>query len=525
MKRDLDENIKKFIRKLHRWVCWRNLAHRLLILLVFGAAAAAVLELIACFTPCYRVHLWAAAVLCAAATAAFVWSFLTRPTERKAALLLDATGLKERTVTALELLDDESPFAGMQKRDAWEHVADLRLRKVLPVKLSKKRIALLAAAVFAGFAAVMAPSSAKEEAADRRMAAMTVKEETQKLEELSEELKKEDLSEAELASYQEILEQIRQELGEVTTQEELDKALERSAYKLSEASEDTENKNVQDRMQELASAMGAQQRENADGSQQNEQLEKLAKEAESFLEELERSGKESALSQDDLEQLADQLKELAALSQDENLSAQLSEAASQAASGSISMSQLATAKAAVSELGSQAQAALAKANDSTDQNGQQSSDTGQSQNASANGSGQGSGDGDGNGNGTGNGSGNGSGNGNGSGSGNNNGSGNGTGGGWNYGGKTGSEGEIDLSKESLAVPNNTGEDGNLTGTAGEGASYTTKGGASVTWSGNSTSLDSVIASYSRQAMSKIEGSDYPSGLQDIVKSYFEQLNQ
>lgn len=77
----------------------------------------------------------------------------------------------------------------------------------------------------------------------------------------------------------------------------------------------------------------------------------------------------------------------------------------------------------------------------------------------------------------------------------------------------------------VSVPNGTSDDENLTGRKNEGTSYVTEGGDSLTWSGDSVEYGQVIGEYSKQALSEIQGSDYPAGVQDIVKSYFEQLNQ
>ena len=161
----------------------------------------------------------------------------------------------------------------------------------------------------------------------------------------------------------------------------------------------------------------------------------------------------------------------------------------------------------------QAQAVLAQGETNSGQSG-----NGASSNSNGNSSSQ-----SGNGNGNGNNSGNGNGNGNGSGNGSGSGSGSGTG--WNYGGKKGTEKETTYNGELVSVPNGVGEDDNLTGSAGDGTSYSSQGGPSLTWSGNSVAYEQVIGSYSDQAMSKIQGSNYPAGMQDIVKNYFEQLNQ
>ncbi len=77
----------------------------------------------------------------------------------------------------------------------------------------------------------------------------------------------------------------------------------------------------------------------------------------------------------------------------------------------------------------------------------------------------------------------------------------------------------------VMIPNKTGNDDNLTGSQGQGDSYLSQGGPSLTWSGESVDLSRVIGEYSNQALSQIGNSTLPAGKQDIVKSYFEQLNK
>ncbi len=257
---NLNRKIQKFIKKLHHWVCWRHLVKKLFLCLPFGLAAGACMELAAYFLPWYRVHIWAAGAVGLSMAVAVIWSLATRPDQKRAALDLDRTGLKERTVTALELLDDDGFFAQMQKADAWEHLSEVKARRQLPVVFSRKNCVILAGFLAALVICAAAPSPAKEEAKERYLIAQQVKEESEKIEETAEELEEKaeagELTEEENEKYQELLEQLRQELGEVTTAEELEKVLERAEYKIAEMAEKAENQSAREAMNQLAQALG-----------------------------------------------------------------------------------------------------------------------------------------------------------------------------------------------------------------------------------------------------------------------------
>ncbi len=56
-----------------------------------------------------------------------------------------------------------------------------------------------------------------------------------------------------------------------------------------------------------------------------------------------------------------------------------------------------------------------------------------------------------------------------------------------------------------------------------GNGVTQKGGEA--WSGTSVNYQQVVGDYSQNAYTKVESSNYPSGVQDIVKSYFQEINK
>ena len=154
---------------------------------------------------------------------------------------------------------------------------------------------------------------------------------------------------------------------------------------------------------------------------------------------------------------------------------------------------------------------------STQQSSENTGGSGESQNGnSQNGNGNGN---NGNGqNGNGNGSGNGNGNGNGTGSGNGNGSGSGSG----SGRGTGSS---DQSHDYVSVPNKVGNDSAANGSKGDSKDsdyYKAKNG--LAWEGDHVDLDSVVGDYTKNAYEGIANGKYPAGMEDVIRSYFENLN-
>ena len=165
-------------------------------------------------------------------------------------------------------------------------------------------------------------------------------------------------------------------------------------------------------------------------------------------------------------------------------------------------------------------------------NGQENGDGSGENSGEGNGSESGDGTGDGAGNGsengsgneTGNGTGNGNnGDGNGSGNGNGNGSGNGTGNGTGSGRGTGSSNHV---HDYVSIPNEIADDSSLTGNkTGDQASdyYRTQNGLS--WEGEHVDYNSVIGEYTDNAYEGIAKGRYPSGMEPVIRDYFENLNK
>ena len=179
-----DQNIRRFVGKLRFWIFFRNLLRNLSGFLLAGILTALVLELISCRIPWYEVHYWAGGAILISVLAAVLWQVIQYPSAEKAAEILDQTGLKERTLTALELIGNDGLFAVMQKSDTWEILSGLSVTKRLPVKWNRKQLALLLVSVLFFSVSIFLPSPAREQAAVRHEVEKIAEKEIEKIEKM-----------------------------------------------------------------------------------------------------------------------------------------------------------------------------------------------------------------------------------------------------------------------------------------------------------------------------------------------------
>ena len=88
-----------------------------------------VLAFLARFFPIYNPYGKGTVLIAIISAAGFVISLFMPPKNESAALLLDRKGLAERTITAYELIDDDSDMALMQKRDTMKHLKSINIKK------------------------------------------------------------------------------------------------------------------------------------------------------------------------------------------------------------------------------------------------------------------------------------------------------------------------------------------------------------------------------------------------------------
>lgn len=437
-----------------------------------GGILGIICELISLFWQFYYAHL--AAVLCfgAGCLAGAGYAIWKRASMEQAARRLDSYGLKERMVTAYEQLDRDNEFAGMQRADAiscYEQLKDRIRIKIFPEKRHIFALLLsLAAVVFIG----ALPSAVREQAGLRHRVQEQAKEDREVLEALVDALENvevEYLTQEQKTVLQELTEAMRisgEELTRANSWESLSSALSKLDYKYGQAAA------------KLESLAGALANPKALGIASAEELAKAA---------------------------ANRNRQLAAAG------------GTPAGSGDGSGADALTGEG--NEVGSGKESGSGNGSQSGEGNGKSAGNG----DGDSNGEGAGNGSGDGNGAGSGDGDGNGEGAGNGSGDGNGAGSGDGGNNGAGAGRGTGSGSSI---HDYVSIPNEMAQAPVLTGHKnGDQDSEYYRQQNSLAWEGEHVDYNSVIGQYTDNAYEGIANGRYPSGMESVIRDYFESLSR
>lgn len=508
----MDKQLKKLVNKLRLYLFVQSLLKNLFIGFAVGSTISLIIASISILVPWYSASYLEIEVFIVVGLISIIWSIIKYPSKKESALKLDKTGLEERFLTAIELYGDDTFFAALQKKDALKHLEGISFKKSLPLTISWKQCLLSFVLFTCMLLTSFWPSKAKVEAEKRHEVAIEAEELVEKLEKLEPEYTQEDLKQiAEIdKELLKELEQIKKELEDATSKAELEKSTQRAEKKLEQMAQQAKDSSLRDQFFQMSASLNGQSL--PANESQLAKLEKMEEELKELEEQLEQGESVGELDSEQLKELAEQMQELASELNNDQLSQSASNFSQMSQNISdLSAQQLAQATQSVQQAISQSQNIQQQANNSASANSGNNNS-----NNNANGDGQNGSDGSGN---------NSSGNGNGNGTGNGNNSGNGNGSGWNYGSNVGSEGDISYNGEMVAIPNEVGDDENLTGQPIEGDSYTSQGGPSITWSGTSVDYEQVLKEYSEKAYAQIEGDNYPSGVQGIIKAYFEELNQ
>lgn len=463
------------IRKCKRKMNLAKLADSGVLCAAAGGIAGMFCELVSLFWQFYYANL--AAVLCFAAgfLVGICHAVYRRVDMKQAASRLDSFGLKERMLTACENMDSEDELARMQRQDALLHYDRIREQIKIPLLPDKRHILALAvsAAVVTGLGFI--PSPVREQAKLHHEVQEQAREEKEALEEFLdalEEVDMESLTQEQREKLEELLDAMelsREEIAGADSWENLSSVTQRLDYKYEQA---------------------AQSLEKLAGQMENPQAAGIAS-AEAF-------AKALAKADQDGEQMASGGTPSGSSGQGDGEGKKGNESGEENGEGGESGSGEGNNQGGEKKPGEGGQG---------EGNGQGGG------NGSGNGEGSREGSGEGNGKGSGNGSGDENGQGNGNGSGNGTGSGRGT-------------GSSSAAHDYVSVPGGMGDDSSLTGNRNgnqDSDYYRQKNG--LAWEGDHVDYNSVIGEYTDSAYEGIANGKYPSGMEEVIRNYFENLNK
>ncbi len=484
--------------------------------------------LLARLIPIYAVYTKVSVGVLIASLLGVIYGAFKAPSNTKAALKVDGLGLQERTLTAVELIGEQSTFAVLEKEDTLKHLKNVNLKKSLPIKPNKRHLAICLVLMSALLFSAFIPNPMADKARELNKLNQQVANQQKKVNQIAKKVNKNSkLTAEQKKEVEKKLQELRKELLAAKSQKDIEKALQKSQKKLEFLSAKyTDSKEKLDKLTNTLSQNKAT-KPLADLIKKNDEKQ-LKDSIKQTAEALKKMDKEQ------LKELAKQLSELSEkVKADPKLAQALSELAKKLADGELgdvseSLEQLSDS---ISDLMSddnmkEALEELSKQLGQMKQ-GQQEGDDGQ-----ITGSNQGSGQSQGQGQGQGQGKGQGQGNGGGVGDGTDMGEENptpiepGTSGGiQKKDGSTKKMGEYEqiFTSKTLGVE---GEKSNLTGQKDKGGSteqITTD--KSQTIRGDSVPYNQVFGQYEQEALDSMNATDIPAGMKDLVKDYFTSLEE
>jgi len=461
IKKELREQIKNCRRKM-------NLA-KFIDHSIYFAAVGGILgifcEVFSLYRQFYYVHLIAGLCFGAGFLAGIGYGVYKRSDMKQAARRLDSFGLKERMITAWEQMDQETEFAVRQRQDALFYYEQKKEQIKISIFPDKKHVFALFFSIAAVVGVSFVPSPVRDQAKIHHQVQEKAKEEKEALEELLEALEDVDM--------ESLTEEQKMQL------KALSESMQLSKEELTKA----------DSWESLASAL---ERLDYKYEQTGQSLEKLA----SQLKNPEAAGVASA------EALAKAMSEPDGLQ-----TASTGTPSVSAGNGSNGDKDNQDGSEKDAKEGSGSENGNGTDNGSSSENG---NENGSESGGGSSGSGSDSGSGEGSGSGSGSGSGEGNGN---------DGSGSGTG----SGRGTGSSNHI---HDYVSIPNGIAQNSSLTGnkTGDQNSDYYRMQNG-LAWEGEHVDYNSVIGEYTDHAYEGITQGRYPSGMEPVIRDYFENLNQ
>jgi len=185
------------------------------------------------FIPIYNAYGKGALIACGIIMAAFLISLFKTPKNQTAAKLLDSKGLRERTLTALELLDEDSAIAIIQKHDALEHLKTLDIKKVIKIKFPMKYVMISVILAMSIIISGFIPNPMEEKSIEIFNAKKKILRQQKEIEEVIKRIEiNNKLTPEQKEEVKTVLEEMKKELSKVQDVKEGLKALERTENRI-----------------------------------------------------------------------------------------------------------------------------------------------------------------------------------------------------------------------------------------------------------------------------------------------------
>lgn len=489
---DINKTILSIINKVKLRLTIKRLLSYMLKCITFGIMVCILVSIISHLMPITFIYTKFMYIILFSIFIGGVYSFLNRPDKMHTAKIIDSNGLKERTVTALELMESDNPYSRMEIKDTYDHLKMIDYRKLVSYKPGKKRIVVLFTLCVCLIIISNIPNKNEDIVAQKEKVHIIKEEENKEIQKLEKEIENDNyLTDDQKEELVKELAQLNKEISKIDDEKKFVKQAESNKKIIEHKKNEEKEKNFEkmankmlqnDKLKKLAQNLN-----DKDFDKAKEEIENLIQETENM------SDKEY---EDMLADISDKLQgidvsdledALGELTDDMQLTAQ----------------QLANSQY---ELAKNSNSNNATGNNNNNTDGQNTSPNSSQENGPSSGESDGQGSGQGNGQS----SKDSDGQGNIPGNGNRNGEGKGTGSANNDADNK----PLDASTEDKYVNGQQGDKNS--------SIEMTKEGISI--GGEKISYDQVIGEYQNKAYESMNGSEIPKGMQQVIKEYFSGLN-
>lgn len=456
-----EKRLQDFLRKAQLRIFLLQLGEILMWYLGTGLGIGILINGISLFWPLYGAWKIALGAVVLLVVLGVFYSIYRIPGKRRAALMIDERGLQERVSTALEQIEEVSPVAVLQRRDTLKHLEEFSFKEKFPVKKEIGKTLTLLVMLGIFTASACLPTQAKQEALYQH----ELKEEAKAQAEKAEELKR-------LLDTEKALQNLLKTQNKEMLKQEIDRSIEELFKAESQKDLLKAKKRLAKKTAQALEGVAAQELTPKAVSLLSEYMPKLSGEM------------QTAENTQNNAQSGQTKGENGTEGDGQNAGTQAGQSGEGASEGSDGNGQASGSENNGSEAG--------QGNDGSGKNGSGNNESGN------NGSG-------------------------------NSGSGSGMGTGGNYGSNQGLE-KTDIRNrgeaEKVTIPGReTGQDENVTGTGNSGSSQYEKGSQSQGFRGEKVDYDSVLGSYSQAAYDRLSVGGIPEGMENVVKNYFDGLNE
>lgn len=513
--KSVNKEILRFVRYVRDRMHMSKMADITAKALLIALGISFLLTFLSRFFPVYDPYGKGVIVTAIVTAGGFIISLFMTPKSQSAAMLIDSKGLYERTITALELIEDDSEISHMQKKDALNHLNNMDIKKEIKIIMPKKVLAICGLLAVLILISSFIPNPMKEKAEELYRIKKQIQSREKEVEQIIKKVENNNkISMVQKKEALKELNELKKEMNKAKDINQAQKALQRTENKIDMLKQKFSDKDM-DKIIDTFSKNKAT-KDLADTIKRGERG-KIKKDLKDITKSLQN------LKEDDVKKLAGSMGELSeALKANPELAEAFYEFAQKMAEGEFGdleneMEALGDEITKLME-NSKFQKAMDEVikqlrNGVSQNQGCQSQGQGQGQGQGGQGQGQG-GQGQGQGGGAGSGSGN-------------DGNGMTNGGGSSGLGNKGTTGGEIKEYEKVFAPKLLGGEGEkdmLKGSKGEGGQtkiYKTEQGMTI--KGEMQPYNRVIGEYKEQAFQNLEGSEIPQGMQDIVKDYFSSL--